>query len=110
MKRLSRRNPVAVALYVNAGLLAAIFVAVLATRESTQSMLPAAFAQAQPAGIAGGACIASARGAAEEVGVAERAFADRAGAGGAMAGMGADGGAAGDVPRRSDGQHQRSPV
>ena len=53
----SRRNPVAVALYVNAGLLAAILLAVLVTRESTPSMLPAAFAQAQPPGIAGGAGI-----------------------------------------------------
>ena len=57
MKRSRRRNPVAVALFLNAGLLFAI-VAVLVARSggaADQSLLPAAFAQAQPPGIAGGA-------------------------------------------------------
>jgi hypothetical protein len=60
MKRPSRqypaRNPVAIALYVNAAVLVAIG-AVLLARDSAPSMLPTAIAQAQPAGIAGGAGI-----------------------------------------------------
>jgi hypothetical protein len=48
-----RRNPVAVALYVNAALLLAILV-VLAGRDRTISLTPQAFGQAQPT-IAGGA-------------------------------------------------------
>ncbi len=56
MKRPHRRNPVAVALYVNAGVLVAIL-AVLLARDSSQPMLPGAFGQAQTAGAgaAGGA-------------------------------------------------------
>ena len=55
MKRPRRhKNHLAIALYVNAAVLVAIL-AVLLGRDSRQSMLSAAFAQAQPAGIAGGA-------------------------------------------------------
>jgi len=57
MKRPRRRNPIAVALYVNAGLLVAVL-AVLLARDSGSAMLPSAFAQAQQQqqpGIAGGA-------------------------------------------------------
>jgi hypothetical protein len=54
MNRPRRGNPVAVALYVNAGVLIAIL-AVLLARGSDQPMLPAALGQAQPPGIAGGA-------------------------------------------------------
>jgi hypothetical protein len=55
MKRPRRRNPVAVALYVNAALLLAILAAVLARLDSTTlSLTPAALAQAQQP-IAGGA-------------------------------------------------------
>src|SRR5687768_13512743 len=53
MKRPRRRNPLAVALYLNAAVLVAIL-AVLLARDSHQPMLPMAFGQAQPA-IAGGA-------------------------------------------------------
>jgi len=57
MRKPRRRNPVAIALYVNAAVLVAIL-AVLLARDSGQPMLPAAaFAQAQPPGIAGGAGI-----------------------------------------------------
>ena len=56
MKRKRRRNPVAVALYVNAALLLAILAAVLARSDSPRglSLTPAAFGQAQQP-IAGGA-------------------------------------------------------
>jgi hypothetical protein len=54
MNRPRRRNPVAVALYVNAGVLIAIL-AVLLARGSDQPMLPTALGQSQPPGIAGGA-------------------------------------------------------
>jgi len=54
MKRPRRRNPIAVALYVNAAVLVAILVALLA-RDSNQPMLPMAFGQAQQPMIAGGA-------------------------------------------------------
>ena len=47
------RNPLAIALYLNAALLAAVLVALL-TRGSGAELTPAALAQAQPA-IAGGA-------------------------------------------------------
>jgi hypothetical protein len=53
MHRPHRRNPVAVALYVNAALLLAILAALLA-RTDAPSLTPAAFAQAQQP-IAGGA-------------------------------------------------------
>jgi hypothetical protein len=56
MKRPRRRNPVAVALYLNAGVLLAILAVLLARGGGAdQSLLPGAFAQAQPPGIAGGA-------------------------------------------------------
>ena len=54
MKRPRHRNPIAVALYLNAAVLVAIL-AVLLARDSHQGMLPMAFGQAQPAGVAGGA-------------------------------------------------------
>ena len=56
MKRPRRRNPVAVALYVNAALLLAILAAVLARSDSASrlSLTPQAFGQAQQP-IAGGA-------------------------------------------------------
>ena len=56
MKRPRRRNPVAVALYVNAALLLAILAAVLARSDSQHglSFSPAAFGQVQQP-IAGGA-------------------------------------------------------
>jgi hypothetical protein len=54
MKKPRRRNPLAVALYLNAAVLVAILVVLLA-RDSQQPMLPMAFGQAQPGGIAGGA-------------------------------------------------------
>ena len=53
MKRPRRRNPVAIALYVNAVVLVAIL-AVLLARGSNPPMLPMALGQDQPAGIAGG--------------------------------------------------------
>jgi hypothetical protein len=53
MKPPRRRNPVAVALYVNAALLVAVL-AVLLARPDTPSLTPAALAQAQQP-IAGGA-------------------------------------------------------
>lgn len=57
MRKPRRRNPVAVALYLNAGLLAAILIVQLARAGggADQSLLPAALAQAQPPAIAGGA-------------------------------------------------------
>ena len=55
MTRPRRRNPVAIALYVNAGLLAALLVAVLA-RQGVPGLTASALAQAEPA-IAGGAGI-----------------------------------------------------
>ncbi|MEA2711929.1 MAG: hypothetical protein QOF78_4530 [Phycisphaerales bacterium] len=54
MKKPRRRNPLAVALYLNAVVLVAIL-AVLLARDSGQPMLPMAFGQAQSGGIAGGA-------------------------------------------------------
>jgi hypothetical protein len=56
MKRPRRRNPVAVALYVNAALLLAILAVILGRSDSASrlSLTPAAFAQAQQP-IAGGA-------------------------------------------------------
>ena len=53
-RRSRRRNALAVALYVNAGVLVA-GLAVLLGRDSTPGLLPVAMGQAQPAGIAGGA-------------------------------------------------------
>ena len=53
MKRSRRRNPVAVALYVNAALLLAVL-AVLLARADSPTLTPAALAQAQQP-IAGGA-------------------------------------------------------
>ena len=54
MKRPRRRNPLAVALYLNAAVLVAIL-AVLLARDSHPQMLPMAFGQAQQTGVAGGA-------------------------------------------------------
>ena len=54
MKRSRRRNPLVVALYLNATLLAAVLVALLARGSGGPVLTPAALAQAQPA-IAGGA-------------------------------------------------------
>jgi hypothetical protein len=55
MIRRRRRNPVAIALYVNAAILLVILGVLLATRnDSTFTLTPSALAQAQPA-IAGGA-------------------------------------------------------
>ena len=54
MKRPRRRNPIAVALYLNAAVLAAILVVLLA-RDSRPTMLPMAMGQAQQPVIAGGA-------------------------------------------------------
>src|SRR5688572_20621334 len=53
MRRPRRRNPVAIALYVNAALLVAIL-GVLLARDSSQPMLPTALGQGQPPPIAGG--------------------------------------------------------
>jgi hypothetical protein len=53
MQRRPRRNPLALALYANAAVLLAIL-GVLLARDATPSLLPAAMAQAQPGGIAGG--------------------------------------------------------
>ena len=55
MKKPRRRNPLALALYVNAGVLVAILAVLLGRGDSTPAMLPSALAQAQPSGIAGGA-------------------------------------------------------
>jgi hypothetical protein len=54
MKRPRHRNPVAVALYVNAAMLVAIL-AVLVARDSHPTMVPMAMGQAQQPAIAGGA-------------------------------------------------------
>jgi hypothetical protein len=54
MKRPHRRNPVAVALYVNAAVLVAIL-AVMLARDSHQPMVSTAMGQAQQPMIAGGA-------------------------------------------------------
>jgi hypothetical protein len=54
MKRPRHRNPVAVALYVNAAVLVAIL-AVLVARDSHPTMVPMAMGQAQQPAIAGGA-------------------------------------------------------
>ena len=53
MKRPRRRNPLAVALYLNAALLLTILAALLA-RDPNLPMLPMAMGQAQPSNIAGG--------------------------------------------------------
>src|SRR5437763_14059916 len=53
MTEACRRNPVAIALYVNAAILLVIL-GVLLARDNSPTLTPAAFAQAQPA-IAGGA-------------------------------------------------------
>jgi hypothetical protein len=54
MDQPSRRNPIVVALYVNAALLAALIVAVLA-RSDAPTLIAPAFGQAQQPAIAGGA-------------------------------------------------------
>ena len=53
MSETRRRNPLLIALYLNAGLMAALLVAVLA--RSDRPMLPAAWGQQVPQPIAGGA-------------------------------------------------------
>ena len=55
MKRPRRRNPVAVALYVNAAVLVAILAVLLGRDGGGRPMLSMALAQSQSPGIAGGA-------------------------------------------------------